>query len=53
MGILGNLTTGWIVASTGSYRLVFGCTALLYASSFVAFFAVMRGDPIRLRDNQV
>ena len=48
MGILGNLVTGIIVGSTGSYRPVFGITVLLYITSFAAFTLFMRGGAIRL-----
>ena len=48
MGILGNLATGWIMGSTGSYSLMFGITAALYVTAWAAFAVFMRGDAIRI-----
>lgn len=48
MGILGNLATGWAVDATGSYCLVFGALAALYATSWALFASTLKGEPIRL-----
>ncbi len=48
MGIVANALTARIVEATGSYGPVFGLTAVLYVTSFVAFVSLLRGEPIRL-----
>ena len=45
-GIVGNLATGAIVVATGSYQLVFLLTGGIYASSFIVWLAMLKGDPI-------
>lgn len=47
-GIAGNMAAGWLLAATGSYCSLFQLTVLLYASSFVVFCAVLRGQPVSL-----
>ena len=48
MNLSGNLATGWIMGSTGSYSLMFGITAALYLTAWAAFAAFMQGDDIRI-----
>lgn len=48
MGVLGNLATGALVDATGSYRAVFGATALVYTASFAAWAALLDGRPINI-----
>lgn len=46
MGICGNLATGWLVARTGSFSVIFAFTAALYCSSFVVWSLLVRGGPL-------
>ena len=45
-GVIGNLATGAIVVATGSYQAVFQVTAMFYASSFLVWLLLLKGEPV-------
>ena len=46
MGIIGNISTGWLVAKTGSFSSIFFLTAALYLSSAAVWTLVIRSGPV-------
>uniref|UniRef100_A0A7S3VSY5 Major facilitator superfamily (MFS) profile domain-containing protein n=1 Tax=Dunaliella tertiolecta TaxID=3047 RepID=A0A7S3VSY5_DUNTE len=48
LGIVGNLCTGVLVESTGSYSIVFLVTIGLYLTSLAAFVSFLQGTPLEL-----
>lgn len=47
-GLAGNLCTGVLAQTTGSYQLVFAVAIALYISSWWIFTQALKGQPIHL-----